>query len=225
MKQIFLILFLFSLSSAAFCQRIFKITINGSGVTEMITVATDDAVINISPDGNVISYGVEYFSENITNYSRLEKYQGRVDLFGSYDDKSFQGKLKYLGKTPVTYFASYDLENLRGKLKSIGGLMIGYYMQYEDEALRGKVKSIGNNQFTYYSAFDNEALRGKLKSAGITNLNYYSSFDDKAFKGKIKTIGSVLFSYYSSFDTRYAGAMKTGAQFQTINGIIFFVRN
>lgn len=224
MKQIFLLLFLFTVSSAAFSQRIFKITINGSGITEMITVSTDDAVINITPEGNIISYGVEYFSENITNYSRLENYQGRVDLFGSYDDKSFQGKLKYLGKTPVTYFASYDLENLRGKLKSIGGLMISYYMQYEDEALRGKIKSIGNNQFTYYSAFDNEALRGKLRSAGITNLSYYSSFDDRAFRGKIKTIGSVLFTYYSSFDTNYAGAMKTGAQMQNINGVGYFIK-
>ena len=75
MKQIFLLLFLFTASSIAFSQRIFKITINGSGVTEMVTIATDDAVINITPEGNLISYGVEYFSENISNYSRLENYQ------------------------------------------------------------------------------------------------------------------------------------------------------
>lgn len=224
MKQFFLLIFLFTVCSAAFSQRIFKITITGAGVTEMITIATDDAVINLSPDGNLINYGVEYFSEKVSNYSRLENYQGRVDVYGNYDDKSFQGKLKYLGKTPVTYFASYDLETLKGKVKSIGSVMISYYMQYEDEALRGKIKSIGNNQLTWYSAFDNEALRGKLRSAGITNLSYYSSFDDKAFKGKIKTIGSVLFTYYSSFDTRYAGAMKTGAQSQNINGISFFIK-
>jgi len=224
MKLSFLLIFVFTFCYSAFSQRISRITITGSGAAEMFTIATDDAIINISPEGNLINYGIEYFSENVNNYSRLEKYQGRVDLFGNYDDKSFQGKLKYLGKTPVTYYASYDLETLQGKVKSIGSIMITYYMQYEDAALRGKIKSIGNNQLTWFSAFDNEALRGKLKSAGITNLSYYASFEDISFRGKIKTIGSVQFSYYPSFDTRFAGAMKTGAQSLNINGITFFIK-
>ena len=224
MKQLFFVTVFIASFNSVFSQRISKITLTGTGNTELITVATDDAVINISPEGNVISYGIEYFSEKIANYSRIENYTGRVDMYGTFDDKAFQGKLKYLGKTPITYYASYDLESLRGKLKSIGPLILSYYMQYEDEALRGKIKTIGSAALTYFSSFDNESLKGKLKSAGITSLNYYSSFDDKAYKGKIKSIGQVAFSYYPSFDNRYAGAMKTGAQWQNINGIVFWIR-
>lgn len=224
MKTVLLFLFFSFLLTAAFAQRIFKITLNGTGNTEMVTVSTDDAVINLSPTGEVISYGVEYFSEKITGYSRLENYNGRIDKYAVTDDKSFQGKLKYLGKTALIYYASYDTEPLRGKIKNIGNLQIEYYMPYEDESLRGKIKSIGTSALTYYSAFDNEALRGKLKSVGITNLTYYSSFDDKAFKGKIKSIGQVAFSYYPSYDARYAGAMKTGNQSQNINGVYFYIK-
>ena len=224
MRYLLFVLLLTTSFNSVFSQRIFKITLTGTGSTEMITVATDDAVINISPEGNVISYGIEYFSEKIANYSRLENYTGRIDMYGTYEDKASQGKLKYLGKTPVTYYASYDLEFLRGKLKSIGSLSVSYYMQYDDEALRGKMKSIGSSALNYFSSFDNESLKGKLKSAGITNLNYYSSFDDIAFKGKIKSIGQVSFSYYPSFDSRHAGALKSGAQWQNINGIIFYIK-
>lgn len=224
MKNISLILFFSFSVTLSFAQRIFKITLNGSGNTEMISVSTDDAVINLSPTGEVISYGVEYFSEKISNYSRLENYTGRIEKYAATDERSFQGKLKYLGRTPLLYYASYDTEALRGKVKNIGNLQMEYYMPYEDEALRGKIKSIGSNVFTYYSNFDNEALRGKLKSVGITNLSYYSSFDDKAYKGKIKSIGQVAFSYYPSYDARYAGAMKTGNQTQNINGVFFYIK-
>ena len=224
MKHIVFILLLTFSCDGVFCQRISKITLAGTGSLEMISVATNDAVINISADGNVISYGVEYFSEKIANYSRLENYTGRADMYGTYDDKAFQGKLKYLGRTAVTYYASYDLEFLRGKIKSIGTLNINYYMQYEDEVLRGKIKSIGSSALNYFSSFDNESLKDKLKSVGITTINYYSSFEDKAYKGKIKSIGQIAFSYYPSFDTRYAGAMKTGTQWQTVNGIVFCIK-
>ena len=224
MKLFFSILFL-GLSSVTFAQRISKITIsNPTGMVESISVQTDDAVINLSPDGNVINYGVEYLSERIPNYSRVEPFTGRVDLFGEFDDKSFRGKLKYLGRTPITYYASYDTEILQGKIKSIGNLIINYYMQYDDEAFRGKIKSIGSTQLGYFSNFDNVALKGKLKSVGFTDLNYYTGFDDKAYSGKIKSIGQVSFTYYPSYDLRYAGAMKTGQQFQTVNGIAYFIK-
>ena len=224
MKHIVFILLLTISCEGVFCQRISKITLAGTGSLEMISVATNDAVINISADGNVISYGVEYFSEKIANYSRLENYTGRTEMYGGFDDKAFQNKLKYMGRVPVTYYASYDVESLRGKIKSIGQLTISYYMQYDDEAFRGKIKNIGSSSLNYFSSFDNETLKGKLKSVGTTAINYYSSFDDKAYKGKIKSIGQIAFSYYPSFDTRYAGAMKTGAQWQTVNGIIFWVK-
>ncbi len=225
MKNI-LTTFLFFVSfNLCFAQRIAKVSINGMGATEMFTIATDDnAVINISPDGNVINYGTEYFSEKISNYSRLEKFNGRVDLFTDTDDKLFTGKLKYIGRTAVTYYASYDIEALRGKLKSVGSLVVNYYMQYDDATLKGKIKSIGSQQITYYSSFDNQALRGKLKSLGSTNLNYYTSFDDRAFAGKIKSIGQVNFTYYPSYDKQFAGGMKTGSYTQNVAGVNYFVQ-
>ena len=224
MKQLFTFFVFVATGFAVSAQRISKVNMSGTGITQSIAIQTDDAVINLSPEGTVISYGVEYASERNSGYTRTEPYQGRIDLFGAYDDAAFRGKLKYLGKTAVTYYASYDDELLQGKIKSIGGLMIGYYMKYEDEALRGKIKNIGSNALDYYSSFDNAALKGKLKTLGPTAISYYSSYDDKAFAGKIKTIGYVSFTYYSSFDLHYAGAMKTGTQQQVINGINFFIQ-
>ncbi len=224
MKYILSILLCFSLFGYSTAQRISKVSLTATGTTEMIAIQTDDAVINVSPEGAIINYGVEYISERLTNYSRIEPFNGRIDMFSNFDDKEFRGKLKYLGKTPVTYYASYDQEGLKGKVKTIGGLAISYFMPYEDEAFRGKIKSIGNTQLNYFSGFDNAALRGKLKSIGITQLNYYSSFDDQAFRGKIKSIGQVSFTFYPSYDSRYAGGMKTGSQLQVVNGVYFFIK-
>ena len=218
------LLFLSCLSNLS-AQRISKISISTTGVLQTYTISTDDdAVIILNPNGDVVNYGTEYFSERIQNYSRIEKFNGRVDLFAATDDKAFQGKVKYIGRTAVTYYASYDLETLRGKIKSIGNLAINYFMEYDDANLKGKIKSIGTTQLQYFSSFDNEALRGKLKSAGSTNLNYYTSFEDKATQGKIKSIGQINFTYYTSFEKQFAGAMKTGNYTQNIAGINYFIQ-
>jgi hypothetical protein len=225
MKQ-FIILSLFLICCiTTFAQRITKINITNAGTTESFTIGLDENVIlNVLPDGNLINYGVDYFSEKIANYSRLENYNGRIEMFTTTDDKSYQGKLKYIGRTGITYFASYEDESLRGKIKSIGSLVFTYYQPFEDALLKGKIKSIGANQIGFYNSFDNEALRGKLRMVGSTSLNYFSSFDDKAFRGKIKSIGATNFTYYASYDRQFAGAMKTGNQTQNVGGITFLIR-
>lgn len=206
-------------------QRISKITISTEGALQMFSITTDDnAVINVNPNGDVVNYGTEYFSENIQNFSRVEKFNGRVDLFGSTDDKAFQGKLKYIGRTAVTYYASFDLEALRGKIKSIGNLVINYFMDFDDSSIKGKIKNIGSTQLQYFTSFDNESLRGKLKNVGNTNLNYYNSFEDQSIRGKIKSIGQASFTYYTSFEKQFAGAMKTGNQNQNISGINYIIQ-
>ena len=206
-------------------QRISKITISTEGALQMFSITTDDnAVINVNPNGEVIIYGTEYFSEKIQNFSRVEKFNGRVDLFGSTDDKAFQGKLKYIGRTAVTYYASFDLEALRGKIKSIGNLVINYFMDFDDSSIKGKIKNIGSTQLQYFTSFDNESLRGKLKNVGNTNLNYYNSFEDQSIRGKIKSIGQANFTYYTSFEKQFAGAMKTGNQTQNISGINYIIQ-
>ncbi len=225
MKRIAIIILSATISMASFAQRIAKVNITNAGTTESFTIGLDEnVIINISPAGNLISYGVDYFSEKISNYSRLENYNGRIEMYTATDDKSFQGKLKYIGRTGVTYYASYEDESLRGKIKSIGSLVFSYYQPFEDALLKGNIKSIGANQVGFYNSFDNDALKGKLKMIGSTSLNYYSSFDNEAFRGKIKSIGSINFTYYPSYDRQFAGAMKTGNQTQTIGGIIFLIR-
>lgn len=225
MKSFIIVLFFFSCISTLFGQRISKIALSSAGDLQTFAITTDDnAIINLSPTGDVISYGTEYFSEKIQNYSRIEKFNGRVDLYGATDDKSLQGKLKYIGKTAVTYYASYDIETLRGKIKNIGNLAINYFMEYDDVNLKGKIKSIGSSQMQYFSSFDNEALRLKLKSVGSTAINYYTSFEDKAIKGKLKSIGQTNFTYYTSFEKQFAGAMKTGSQQLNVSGIAYFVQ-
>lgn len=225
MKNIAYPLIFCCIFSSLQAQRISKVNINGQGNTDLFAITTDDnALLNISPDGKLVSYGVEYFSEKIPNYSRLEKYNGRTDLYTNTDDKMLVGKLKYIGRTAIIYYASYDVEALRGKIKSIGNLTLNYFMQYDDESLRGKIKSIGTSQISYFTSFDNIALRGKLKTLGSTNLNYFSSFDDKAFAGKIKSIGQINFTYYPSYDKQFAGAMKTGSYTQIVAGVNYFIQ-
>ena len=225
MKNIFFILVFCCSFLSVFAQRISKVSISGQGNTDLFSITTDDnALLNISPEGNLVSYGVEYFSEKISNYSRLEKFNGRTDLYTSTDDKMLMGKLKYIGRTAIIYYASYDLESLRGKIKNIGNLTFTYFMHYDDESMRGKIKSIGNSQISYFTGFDNVALRGKLKTLGSTSLNYFSSFDDKAFAGKIKSIGQINFTYYPSYDKQFAGGMKTGSYTQNVAGVTYFIQ-
>jgi hypothetical protein len=223
MKKFFLLATLVFCICTTNAQKISKVILTSTGTTESISIGLDDAIINLSESGNIINYGVEYFSEKYSNYSRIENYNGRIDMCTANDDKAFQGKVKYLGRTPITYFASYDVAELQGKVKSIGSLTFTYYMNYDDAAMKGKIKSIGSNNVVFYSSFENDVVKGKLKSIANTQLNYYSNFEDIALRGKVKNIGQVLFSYYPSYDRQMAGAMKTGNRTQNINGINFIV--
>jgi hypothetical protein len=204
-------------------QKISRVTIANASTVESMTIGLEDAVIVINETGNITNYGVENFSEKIPNYSRIDPYTGRTENYTTNDDKAYQGKIKYIGRTGITYYASYDLPELQGKIKSIGSLVFTYYMAFEDATLKGKIKAIGTNTLTYYASYENDAIKGKLKSIGNTTLVYYSGFDDKAIKGKIKSIGFATFTYYTSYDKQFAGAMKTGNRMQNINGITFLV--
>jgi hypothetical protein len=207
-------------------QRISRVTIMNSGTLNGFSVLTspDNVTVNLSPEGDIVEFGTEYQSERIQDYTRIEKYLGRVEYYTNMDDAAFRGKVKYIGGTQIMYYASYEADSLKGKVKSIGIVQLDYYRPYDDAIVRGKIKSFGSNAVTYYTSFDNEALRGKLKSLGSVQLTYYSSFDDKAFKGKIKSIGNVSYTYYSSFDRNYAGSFKTGTQNVYANGINFYIK-
>lgn len=228
MKRFFFVVAATCLTAISFGQRLTQITLTGSPGSDIISYMTDDnVIINLSLDGKVIEWGIEYATGRYNSYpGKLDKYMGRTDFYGEADNVDFRGKVKYLGRTAFTYYSSYENEQLKGKLKSIGSTIIDYYSNYEDEALRGKIRNAGVTTFTYYSSFDNEAFRGRFKTIGGSSFTYYTSFDDKAYKGKIKSIGSQNFSYYSSYDKQeYRGAIKGFQTQYVINGIKYLLRN
>lgn len=207
-------------------QSLSQVHINRTGSKVLLSFKTDDnALINVTKDGQLAGFGMENLQRMITTFPiKLDPYMGRVENYTDMDDAAVRGKVKYIGKTLITYYNSYEKEELRGKVKSIGTTSFVYYEIFEDKAYSGNLKSAGNNSFTYYSSFDNEDLRGKFKLIGTINITYYSSFEDKSFKGKLKTIDNNSFTYYSSYEIKeYRGMNKTGFQTKTINGVKFTV--
>jgi len=226
MKKIFLSIAVTIFFAAAYGQKISKITINRDGAFDQLSVVLDENVtVTMDNEGGIKAWGIEIYSERIPTMSKLDPYPGRVENYPSTDNEAFQGKVKYIGRTLITYYGSYDNEAFRGKVKSIGSSVLEYYSSYDNDLLKGKLKSVGPVAFNWYTSYDNEALRGKLKSIGSTALNYYTSFDDKAIRGKVKSIDRAQFTYYQSTERKdYEGMVKTGTQLQTINGILFHVR-
>ena len=56
-------------------------------------------------------------------------------------------------------------------------------------------------------------------------LSYYTSNEDKLIRGKLKSIDRAMYTYYTSTDRKdFQGAVKSGSQLQTINGIKYFVK-
>jgi hypothetical protein len=216
---------LFGFSSQA-QQRIHAIKLSSGGEVEKFVIEIGESVIlNLSKSGELLDWGVDPYIGYGENYqNRMEPYTGKVMYYGPNDDSAYRGKIRYIGRTMITYYASFEYENLRGKIKSIGNLGFDYYMHYDDEAYRGAIKTIGRQQVAWYSSFDNKGSKGKLKSIGNTPLTYYSSFDDKAFQGKVKSIDRNVFTYYSSFDrNEYRGGYKTGNPISIVNGIKFTI--
>ncbi len=226
MKKIFLAIAVTIFFVSASGQKISKVSLNKDGTFEMFSLLLDENVtMTMGDEGTIKEWGFEVYSDRIPSMSRLEPYGGRVENYSQYDNEAFRGKVKYIGKTLITYYASYDIESLRGKVKSIGQAVVGYYSKYENELLSGKIKNVGPVNFDWYTSYDNESFKGKLKSVGSTPLTYYASYDDKIIKGRIKSIDRAMFTYYLSTEKKeYQGAVKSGSQLQTINGIKYYVR-
>ncbi len=226
MKKIFFLATAFVFSINVFGQRISKITITGNGNLSDIVFGLDENIqVYISKEGQISKWGYDRFIGNQENYNDyLEPYVGRVEYYRQNDDEALRGKVKYIGKTLLTYFASYENESLKGKLKSIGSINMDYYLAFDDKAMAGNLKTIGGQNVSWYASYENEALRGKLKTIGSTALTYYNSFEDKAFRGKIKSIDRFTFNYYSSFE-QFSGSMKNGSTIVTVNSIKYYLRS
>jgi hypothetical protein len=225
MRKIFLFLAAFFLFQFVHAQHIARVTISNTGQVEFFAIGLDENVqLYLSKDGNIIKWGFDRFIGYGENYNGdLDPYAGRVEYYTQNDDVSLRGKVKYIGRTLLTYFPSYENEALKGKLKSIGSLNLEYYLQHEDAAYRSSLRSVGRQAITWYASYENKDLRGKLKTVGSNMLTYYGSFEDKAFAGKIKSIDRFTYTYFSSFE-QYSGSMKTGNSTVTVNGLKFFIR-
>lgn len=226
MKKLFLTVVIVILVIWGFSQSISKITITGTGNVEIISFGLDENVqVYITKDGNISKWGYDKYIGYQENYNGvLEPYAGRVEFYTQNDDEILRGKVKYIGKTLLTYYASYENELLKGKLKSIGTFNLDYYLSFDNKTTKGYLKTIGQYAITWYTSNENEAFRGKLKTVGPTSLTYYGSFEDKAYRGKIKSIDNATITYYSSME-QYSGSIKKGAQVLIANGIKYFVKN
>lgn len=224
-KNIFLVvLTLFSFS--AFSQTLSHVKLSAATTLSYFCFAADQqAIIKVSPDGNILEWGVEMLQGQVGYYQgRLLPFPGRVDYYGQEVDEAFRGKVKSIGSSIITYYPSSMPQAQKGKVKSIGSAQLDYFMDYDNESLKGKLKTAGNVTINYYASYDNEAFRGKLKSVGNTTLTYYSVFDDKFNQGKIKSIGSANFSWYNNMDRKeYQGGMKSGETIQKVNGVMYSI--
>ena len=228
MKEIFLALLITNAFVPATAQTISRINLAADGNISLIIGLDEDVFLYLTKDGNLSKWGFDkYAASGVENYrDAVVNYEGRTEYYTDNDDAALRGKVKYIGKTMVTWYASYDNDAQRGKIKSIGNINFDYYQGYENEAFRGNIKNIGQKGVTWYSSFDNKAIKGKLKSLGTTNFTWYTSLDDVATSGKIKNIGAASFTWYSSFDrSEYRGSMKSGAPAQYVNGIKYIIRN
>ena len=211
---------------AGYAQSLSHVTLSGATSLKSFSFSADQqAIIRLSPDGNVLEWGVEMQQGQFGYYQgRLLPFMGRVDYYGPEADEAYRGKVKNIGNCTITYYASSMPQAQKGKVKTIGTAMLDYYMDYDDESSRGKLKTAGNLSITYYGSYENESYKGKLKTVGNTSLAYYSVFDDSFNKGKIKSIGSFAYTWYNNFDRKeLQGAMKSGATIQKINGVTYSI--
>ncbi len=227
MIKLYTVLFFTVLLAPVFAQNVARITIDNRGNQDIISFLIDETVmLNMTKDGKIIDWGIEYYTVRTGIYpSRIEKYMGREEYYPSTDNEAYRGKVKYIGRTPITYYTSADGEELKGKVKSIGTNIFDYYKSYDDVAFKGDIKNVGSIPFTYYSSFEDASYKGKLKSVGGTGLTYYGTIDDIAYRGKVKNIDRNLITYYSSYDRKeYAGIIKSGSQVVYSGGIKYFIK-
>ncbi|MBS1512166.1 MAG: hypothetical protein JST86_15060 [Bacteroidetes bacterium] len=227
MKKILLLLAVSLLTTYNYAQSLSQVSLSGGGIAlSSFSFTTDQqAIIRISPDGNIIDWGMALEPTRIGYYQgKLQPFMGRVDYYGQEADEAYRGKVKSIGTCNITYYGASQPATQKGKVKSIGSVQLDYYMEYDNDAFRGKLKSINGSAVEYYASYDNESFRGKLKSVTGTALTYYSQLDDRLNKGKIKSIGTVSYSWYGEFDRKeYQGSMKSGSTIQKINGITFSI--
>ena len=151
MKKLFLITGLSLLATLAFAQKIAHIVLPNNSISNTITFLVDETVlVNITPDGKIIDWGIENNMWRQFNYSyppRLEKYMGKEEYYPAIANDGSRGKVKYIGRTGFTYYSSAENERWTGKIKSIGGQSFEYYSSYDRREFSGSLKTANRTLF------------------------------------------------------------------------------
>ena len=228
MRKNYLILLFLFFGFNANAQVLNQVSFSNGADFLWFTIATSQNVlIRINADGNILEYGIEERSLNNRNYfaQKLQPYSGMVNYYQKELDSTLNGKIKNIGSCFFTYYPGGDYPERAGKIKSAGAVVFDYYRKFEDVLLSGRIKKIGVNSIAYYTSFDREEFKGKLKTVGTTPISYYSVFDDVVLKGKLKTIGSFRCDWYIPANTRtFSGILKSGIQRQQVNGITYVLQ-
>ena len=151
MIKLYLVMVSTFLLTHGFAQKLAQIAIDNRSNSAMISFLVDETVlVNMSKDGNIIDWGIEYNTVRNGMYpGRLLKYMGREEYYSSSDNEAYRGKVKYIGRTLITYYSSYENEEFRGRVKTIGPNFLDYYASYENNAFKGNLKNAGAISFTY----------------------------------------------------------------------------
>ena len=228
MKKNCLFLLLLFLGFDSHAQVLSQVSFSNGADFLWFTISTSQNVlIRINADGNILEYGIEERALNNKNYfaQKLQPYAGRVNYYQNEHDSTLNGKIKNIATCFFTYYSSGDYPERAGKIKSAGALVFDYYRKFEDALLSGRIKKIGFNAIAYYTSFEQEEFRGKLKTVGTTLIAYYSTFDDVVLKGKLKTIGTFRCEWYIPANTRtFSGVLKSGLQRQQVNGVTYVLQ-
>lgn len=224
----FLLFILFIVSAfAGNSQELKQVKFSGSSTIQYFTFITDQGVhIRVSPDGNIIEWGMEERSIRNDHYyaARLQPFMGRIDHYGPEADSLTRGKVKSIGTCWITYYNMLEADEKAGKIKTIGRNILDYYSRHDNVALQGKLRLVGNMIIEFYPSYEDELVRGKLKAIGSTQFTYYNTFDEKFLKGKLRSIGAVNLQYYGIMDRKEMWGVLKGLERQNINGIIYILR-
>src|SRR6476661_7849296 len=107
MKKVFLVAFATMLVAQAISQSLSKIILTETGnLTAISFDLAENVVVNVSQEGSLGDWGIDLYKGRYEmNRPKLDPYTGRVEYYTENDNEAFRGKIKYIGKTLITYYA------------------------------------------------------------------------------------------------------------------------
>ena len=119
MKRSLTFLILFFIYIVGHAQTLKFVNFSGGAEFSSLSFITNQKIIiKISQDGKVLEWGNEmepgrYYTEP----GKLQPYMGRVEYYEKQFDSIFNGKVKNIGITSITYYGSLENAALVGKVR------------------------------------------------------------------------------------------------------------